>query len=69
MIVISGLNAFYYTVSFFLLIIGIKGIISWINNRQKEEDKRHEKENSKIPIGYYLIISNIISLIICNFLK
>ena len=38
-------------------------------NKNNTKEETPEEENSKIPIGFYLCIANIISLIICNFLK
>lgn len=69
MVVMTETTVFYYTVAFFLLIIGIKGLADWIKEIPKKKSIIKDKKDIQIPIGYYLIISNIISLIICNFLK
>lgn len=53
------------TVTFTLLAIAIKLIADKIN---KKRTKYINKENKKIPIGFYLCVTNIITLIITNFI-
>jgi len=53
------------TVTFTLLAIAIKLIADKIN---KKRTKYINKENSKIPIGFYLCVTNIITLLITNFI-
>ena len=53
----------YYTVIFTLILICIKEII----NKVKKE-KAILENDIKIPIGFYLCVSNIILIILSNFL-
>lgn len=72
MIVFTGIKVFYYTIATFLLIIGIKELIEKIREIPKRNSvikTENTKKEIEIPIGFYLTIANITSLIICNFLK
>jgi len=72
MIVFTGSDIFYYTIAYFLLFIGIEELVKWLKNVEKRKiDKKHKeiKKELDVPIAFYLVISNILSLIICNFLK
>lgn len=71
MIIFTEAEVFYYTVALALLLVGISGIIEKIRNFSKFKAvvKFENKKELQIPIGFYLVISNIILLIISNFLK
>ena len=70
MITFTGSEIFYYTVAFTLFIIAACGIYDRIKNKDKRRaivDTEKNKE-LKVPIGFYLSVSNIFLLILCNFL-
>ena len=60
MIVFSGSEGYYYTVAIALLLIGLRGIFERIKNSKRRKAIINTKENKdlKIPIGYYMAISN-----------
>ncbi len=70
MIIFSGAEVYYYTVALSLLLIGITGIIERIKNHAKIKTVMNTDKNKdlKLPIGFYLICSNIFLIIINNFL-
>lgn len=70
MIVFSGAEVYYYTVAISLLIIGLKGVFDKIITIKKRKavivtDKNKEL---KIPVAFYMSVSNIFLIIIWNFL-
>jgi len=71
MIVFSGSEGYYYTVAIALLLIGLRGIFERIKNSKRRKAIINTKENKdlKIPIGYYMAISNIFLIILYNFLR
>lgn len=71
MIIFTGSEVFYYTISLSLLLIGIMGIVDKIRKSAKSKSVIEAKNNKEleIPVGFYLTISNILLLIISNFLK
>jgi len=70
MIIFSGAEVYYYTVALSLLLIGITGIIERIKNNSKRKAIIDTDKNKdlKLPIGFYLVCSNIFLIIINNFL-
>ena len=67
MIAFSGTERFYYSVAFCFIYIALERIILMI----KDKEKRKSIINTgkiELPMGYYLIISNIFLNILCNFL-
>lgn len=71
MITFTSAEIFYYTIALSLLFIGIGGIIEKAKNSLKSKAvvKFEDKKELQIPLGFYLVISNIILIIISNFLK
>ncbi len=70
MIVFSGVFIFYYTVASALLLIGLYGILNIIVNFSKYRAVKNAKDtNVNIPIGFFLVLSNIFLIVASNFLK
>ena len=71
MIVFSGSEGYYYTVAIALLLIGLRGVFERMKNSKRRKAIINTKENKdlKIPIGYYMAISNIFLIILYNFLR
>lgn len=71
MIVFSGSEGYYYTVAIALLLIGFRGIFERIKNTKKRKAILDTEENRdlKMPIGFYMAISNIFLIILYNFLR
>ncbi len=69
----SGETITILSITFTMLIIAIELIIKKISskikklNKVEKSDKFKEIKNRKIPIGYYLCITNIICFIIANY--
>lgn len=72
MLTFTGEIVFYYTVDIFLFTIGFKMLFTKIKEiRNVEQEKNINKKRnkkSKLPLGFCISISNIISLILCNIL-
>lgn len=71
MIVFSGAEIFYFTVAISLFLISIQGTLSKIAEKFKSKVVINTEKNKvfNIPIGFYLSISNILLIIISNFLR
>lgn len=61
---------YYYTIAISLLLIGFSGIIERIKNHTKRKSviNVEKGKNLKLPIGFYLVCSNIFLIIVNNFL-
>jgi len=58
------------TIILAIVAIGLKEIFNVLSKKQKQKQKKEENsKTSKLPIGFYLCVSNIIVLIAMNFLK
>lgn len=68
MIVFTGIETFYYTVVFSLLLITFSIILNIIKKVKKRKNIINTGQSAKIPIGYYLAVSNIFIMILANFL-
>lgn len=70
MIVFSGAEGFYYSVCLALFLIAFTGIIERIKNRDKRKSIKNAEPNNelKVPLGFYLSVSNIFIIIVNNFL-
>lgn len=70
MIVFSGADIFYYTIALALLLFGLTKLFYIIKDASKKKAIINtEEKNYKIPIGFYLTVSNIALIIVANFLK
>lgn len=71
MITFTSAEIFYYTIALALILAGFSGILEKIRNSYKSKAvvKFEDKKELQIPIGFYLVISNIVLLLISNFLK
>ena len=70
MISFTGTDTFYYTVNLSLLLIVINEFIQYVKNRKKRKSVTNtDKNQMKIPVGFYLAVSNICLMIIYNFLQ
>lgn len=71
MIVFSGSEIYYYTAALSLLVIGLTGIFEIIKNSKKRKTVMDTQKNKdlKIPLGFYMAISNIFLIILYNFLR
>lgn len=68
MIVFTGVEVFYYTVAFSLFLIALSIISNNIKEAKKRKNIMNTEKNAKIPIGFYLSISNVFIMILSNFL-
>lgn len=67
MVIFSGEYTIIFTIILSILSIGIKNIIDKVSNNKQKSIKKNE--NANIPVGFFLSISNIISIIIINFIS
>ena len=58
---------YIYTVIITLLAVSIQLLIQKLHQRKSKILKRVKIENNKIPIGFYMCVSNIIILLATNF--
>ena len=68
MIIFSGTTIAYLTVILTLGLIAMQILVMEIKERAKKEVTIKVKEDLKIPVGFYLSVSNILLLLVCNFL-
>ena len=69
MIVFTGTEVFYYSVAICLSGIGIDMLVNKVKTLAKRKVVVNTDRNSlRLPIGFYLIVSNIFVLIASNFL-
>ena len=59
---------YIYTVIITLLATSIQLLICKLHNKQRKVVKRVKIENPKVPIGFYMCVSNIIVLLVTNFI-
>ena len=71
MLIFSELKIFYYTVAITLILIFFNGLIDIIKNRKIRKSVINIEENKhlKVPLGFYLSVSNIFLLLLYNFFK
>lgn len=70
MVVFSGIEVFYYTIIVSLFTIGIKLIIFNIKKKSKEKAViNSDSKKIKMPIAFYLAVSNILLMIFSNFIQ
>ena len=69
MIIFTGTENFYYTVALTLLMIAGVMTINKIKEKKKSKNVINVDQKLEIPVGFYMSISNIIILIIANFLS
>lgn len=70
MLIFSGAQVTYATIIITLLSIAIIFLINLIRKRAKRKVViQTNKDNLNIPIGFYLCVSNILLILICNFLS
>lgn len=69
MVMFTGTENFYYTVALTLLMIVGYMIIRKIKEKKKNKNVINTDKKLELPIGFYLSVSNIIVLLIANFLK
>ncbi len=67
--IFSGPTVSYLTIILTLIIIGIRMIIIDIKERKKKKITTIARDDIKMPIGFYLCVSNILLILICNFLN
>lgn len=68
MIVFTGIEAYYYTLCLSLLLAGMYTIYKNIKEAKKRKNIINTDKASKIPLGFYLSVSNIFIIIVSNFL-
>lgn len=68
MVIFTGVETFYYTVCFSLLLISLSIIIENIKEAKKRKNIINTEKTGKIPVGFYLSVSNIFMMILSNFL-
>lgn len=68
-LVFSGSILTYYTIILTFLLISIKIIFDKIKNRARNKSVINTEDKIKIPFGFYIAVSNIIVIIINNFLS
>lgn len=68
MVLFTYETVYIYTVIITLLAISIQLLIVKLKNRQSKVVKKVIVESAKIPIGFYMCVSNIIVLIVTNFM-
>lgn len=66
--IFSGPTISYLSIILTLIIIVVNMLFIDIKERGKKKVTIKSRENIKIPIGFYLCVSNIVLLIVCNFL-
>ena len=71
MIIFTGTEIYYYTIALTLLLIAAGMAIQKISTAPKRKAviNTEESKELKIPIGFYMCVSNIILLLISNFLR
>ena len=70
MLILTGAQVTYATIIMTLLLIAIAFIINVIRERAKKKAVIHtDKDNLKVPVGFYLSVSNILLILISNFLS
>ena len=69
MIMFKGAENFYYTVALALLIIVITMVARKIKERNRSKNVINTDKKLELPLGFYMVISNITVLLIANFLK
>lgn len=67
MILYTYETVYIYTVIITLLAISIQLLIQKLSEKKSKIVKRVKIENTKIPIGFYMCVSNIIMLLITNY--
>ena len=67
MILFTYETVYIYTVIITLLAISIQLLIQKLSEKKSKIVKRVKIENTKIPIGFYMCVSNIIMLLITNY--
>ena len=70
MLILTGAQVTYVTIIITLLSISITLIINMIRERAKRKVViQTNKNNLNVPVGFYLSVSNILLILICNFLS
>ena len=70
MIIFSGSEIVYLTITMTIVAITIKLIIKLLKERAKRKVViQTDKDDLYVPVGFYLCISNISLILICNFLS
>ena len=70
MIVFSGAEVFYYSIALSLIFIATTLYAYRIINKDKNKSVINTKDSRlDIPIGFFLVVSNILLIIISNFIK
>lgn len=69
MIVFTGTEVFYYSVALSLALIGIQMLCKKLKAFSKRKVVINTDNTEKLPIGFYLAISNIVMLIVSNFIR
>ncbi len=67
MILFTYEGVYFLTITYTLLIIGIKLLLNKIINRKIKYVKSDEKVKVKIPVAYYMCLANIVMLLITNY--
>lgn len=68
MILFTYEAVYIYTVIITLLAIAVQLLIGKLQHRKTKAVKNVKSENSKIPIGFYMCIANLIILLVTNFI-
>ena len=69
MLIFSGTFVMYMTITISLFMIAIVTLMKELKERARKKVVSKVKENEvKIPIGFYLCVSNILLILINNFL-
>lgn len=69
MIIFSGAEVFYYSVALSLTLLALSLFVTKIKNKEKKKSVINTRKNQlDIPIGFYLSVSNILLMIVSNFL-
>ena len=66
MLVFSDSKIMYFTIVLSILCIVVKALFKLLKNKKKSNNQK--KKDEKNPIGFYLCISNILLIILFNFL-
>lgn len=69
MIMFTGVENFYYTVALTLLMIVVFMLVHKLKEKKKSKNIINTDKKLEIPVGFYMAISNIIILLIANFLR
>ena len=68
MVLFSYEAVYIYTVIITLLATAIQLLIYKLHERKSKAVKKVKIENAKVPVGFYMCVSNIVVLLVTNFM-